>query len=131
MDDKLMNVELDKAGLISLVRGTCPNYHIMEEILISQAGRYVGGFHDKWEWNDLNHFTEQQLKAIYDNCVWSWKEENIPAPTPREPLDPNRKIIQYTTDTGQKFWIDEEAQKTLQKLNDDFNKDMFYGDKNR
>jgi len=124
-----MEIELDKEGLISLVRGTCPNYHIFEDALIARAGHYVGGFHDKWEWNDLKPFTEAELYSIYYKCKESFKEENIPARTPQLPLDPNRKIIVTTMSNGSKIWMDEDSEKYWKMWEEERLRAMFYTDK--
>lgn len=69
-----MKVELTKKDLVCLVKGTSPNYDVMNNETIKKCGRYVGGFHDKWDWeygfgDDL---TDQQLWDMYILCRNSW-----------------------------------------------------------
>jgi hypothetical protein len=71
-----MKVELDKEGLISLVKGTMPNFSIMSDPLIKKNGSYRGGFVDGWEWN-FNAFensTEEEIYKAYLMIKNSWKE---------------------------------------------------------
>lgn len=71
-----MHMELDKADLVSLVRGTDPNYSAMDHPLVKQYGRYWGGFRDEWDWDTdrLKKCTEEQLLDIYRICKDSWKK---------------------------------------------------------
>lgn len=104
-----MNIDLDKKDLIALVRGSDPDYGIMEEPLIAKAGRYVGGFTDSWQWGNLEQLTEIELEQIYLRCKWSHKEENrLKASPPQEP-DPNRKVVEFTGSKGEKYWMDLDA----------------------
>ena len=67
-----MKIEVDKAGLISLVRSVYPNYGLMEGYLSSQYGYYAdqGG----WFWNkQIEMLTEDKLHLIYKECVASWE----------------------------------------------------------
>jgi len=70
-----MKVELDRDDLVSLVKGTYPSYEIMDSPLIRLSGKYVGGFHDKWVWNDKFSpvLTEDNLWEMYNICKDSWK----------------------------------------------------------
>ena len=70
-----MLVELDKKGLIRLVKGTSPYYSIFEDVLVKRCGRYSGGFNDAWSWDEseLNKLSEKELFELYNTCVDSWK----------------------------------------------------------
>ena len=69
-----MRLELDKSDLVSLVKGSVPNYSVMEKPLISISGIYNGSY-DKWEWNYKfeEKLTEQELLDMYILCRDSWK----------------------------------------------------------
>ncbi len=68
-----MLVELDKKSLISLVKGSVPDYSVMDHALIRVNGYFVGGHVDKWEWNSLIDVSEQDLYQIYIICKESWE----------------------------------------------------------
>lgn len=70
-----MNVALNKKALVSLVNGTSPNYDIFDNPLVKKTGRYIGGFHDKWDWDRtiLESLTEEKLFELYTLCESSWK----------------------------------------------------------
>ena len=57
---------LDKTDLISLVKGTIPNYSIMSNPIIDKNGRYSGSY-DRWEWNykAFEECTESELLETY------------------------------------------------------------------
>lgn len=63
---------LDRADLISLVKGTPPYYPAMNDTLVSKAGTYIGGFKDEWVWGNLTKFSDEDLLAIYLTCKASW-----------------------------------------------------------
>lgn len=69
-----MEVTLDKKDLILLVKGSCPNYNVFAYELVKKTGRYVGGFVDKWEWDQrsLELLSEEQLWLLYLTCKNSW-----------------------------------------------------------
>jgi len=60
-----MNIELDKDGLISLVKGMYVPYELMEHQLIAPQGSYTGGFKDEWNWN-YSAFEDCSEKVIYE-----------------------------------------------------------------
>lgn len=70
-------MELDKEILINALRGTSgPNYNLLSKYENLGLGKYVGGFHDKFIWNNLSsfeQFTEEQLKEFYVEIKESWK----------------------------------------------------------
>jgi hypothetical protein len=70
-----MKVELTREDLIALVKGTSPNYSVMEHPLIKANGTYSGGFKDEWNWNYSfdNSLTDDQLLEMYTICKSSWK----------------------------------------------------------
>lgn len=70
-----MKVNLNKEDLISLVKGEVPYYDIFDNELVDKSGKYIGGFHDKWEWDDyaLKKLSEEELYKLYLICKNSWK----------------------------------------------------------
>lgn len=67
--------KLDKIDLKNLVKSVSPNYSVMEYPLIKKSGRYIGGFHDKWDWEYgfEKNLSENELWEIYQLCKTSWK----------------------------------------------------------
>jgi hypothetical protein len=70
-------MELDKEILINAIRGTSgPYYNLLTKYENLGLGKYVGGFHDKFVWNNISsfeQFTEEQLKEFYVEIKDSWK----------------------------------------------------------
>lgn len=69
-----MKVDLDKKDIISLLRGSCPNYSVMNKIP-KDLGSYVGGFVDDWKWNYISEdisYSEEYLYDLYLICKNSW-----------------------------------------------------------
>jgi len=71
-----MTVELDREDIISLLKGTKPNYPVMNKIP-KQLGYYVGGFVEDWRWNNIDEnnttYTDEYLYNMYLMCKNSWK----------------------------------------------------------
>lgn len=67
-----MDVDLTKEDLINLVKGTCPNYNVMDSMIERKLGHYTGGFRDDWTWDRLGHLTEEELIEVYNTCKNSW-----------------------------------------------------------
>lgn len=71
-----MTVELDRKDIISLLKGTKPNYLVMDKIP-KQLGYYVGGFVEDWRWNNIDEnnttYTDEYLYNLYLMCKNSWK----------------------------------------------------------
>lgn len=69
-----MELQLTKEDLITLVKGTSPNYSVMDHPLIKANGTYCGGFKDEWSWNYSfdKTLTEEQLLEMYKICKASW-----------------------------------------------------------
>lgn len=69
----IMKVELDRKDIISLMKGTSPNYSVMHKIP-KDLGSYVGGFCDRWDWNYSvpDEYTDEELFSIYMMCKHSW-----------------------------------------------------------
>ncbi len=65
-----MTVDLDHPALVSLVKGTSPHYDVFNHPLVKQGGSYIGGFHDRWDWDTyaLKRMTAQQLWELYQIC---------------------------------------------------------------
>lgn len=70
-----MKQELDKKDLIALVKGTIPNYGIMQNTLVKSNGYYIGGLGDSWHWHQdkLNELSESELWELYQLCKNSFK----------------------------------------------------------
>lgn len=70
-----MVIELEKEDLVNLVKGSNPHYNVMNDSLIKQCGSFIGGHHDRWEWDNssLEKLTESQLWQMYSVCRDSWK----------------------------------------------------------
>ena len=65
-----MKVELDRKGIISLLRGTTPPYSVMNKIP-KELGYYIGGFVDSWHWNDISEnvsYSDEYLFILYLMC---------------------------------------------------------------
>ncbi len=71
-----MIVELDREDIISLMKGTEPNYNIMHKIP-EDLGRYVGGFADRWEWDMIipTQYSDEELYNIYLMCKESYSNK--------------------------------------------------------
>ena len=70
-----MELYLDRKDIISLLRGTKPNYSVMNNIP-KELGSYTGGFVNDWSWNNINEnvpYTDEQLYDLYLMCKNSWK----------------------------------------------------------
>lgn len=69
-----MEIKVNKADLTSLVKGSVPNYSVMENPVVNKSGRYNGS-HDRWEWNYKfeEKLTEKELLDMYILCRDSWK----------------------------------------------------------
>lgn len=65
-----MNVNLDKIDLISLAKGTSPNFSIMDNRSILKYGNYNGSW--KWNYNAFKDCTEEEILKIYYLCKNSW-----------------------------------------------------------
>ena len=61
-----MKVDLTREGLISLVKGTEPNYGIMDSAIVKKCGTFSGSY-GKWSWNYSfdDSITDQQLWDTY------------------------------------------------------------------
>ena len=72
-----MKVDLDKKGLVALVKGYVPHYDVMNHALVTMTGHYIGGFHDRWEWDNesLEKLTEKNLFKLYNTCKDSWEDD--------------------------------------------------------
>lgn len=66
-----MIVTLDKIDLISLVKGTSPNYDVMNNPKIK--GSYSDQY-GRWDWDQeyLETRTESELIQVYRICKHSW-----------------------------------------------------------
>jgi hypothetical protein len=66
-----LQVELDRFEILSLIKGICPSYSLINKLTNEGFGNYVGGFVERWEWNNnpdfWNKFPIEQLFDIYKN----------------------------------------------------------------
>ena len=70
-----MKVELNRKDIIALLRGSSPNYSVMNKVP-EELGSYVGGFVDDWKWNYISEdtpYTDEYLYNLYLMCKNSWK----------------------------------------------------------
>lgn len=70
-----MKVKLNRKDIIALLRGSTPNYSVMDKIP-KELGYYVGGFVDDWKWNYISEdtpYTDEYLYDLYLMCKNSWK----------------------------------------------------------
>lgn len=70
-----MTLELEHKDLVCLVLGTEPYYDVMEHPSIKNTGKWVGGFVERWDWNQavLNKLSDERLAEIFKICKQSWK----------------------------------------------------------
>ena len=63
-----MLVEIDKKDIIRLIRGTYPTYENMGMWAKLDLGRYVGGFADRWDWEEeySKKWDKYSTKDLYD-----------------------------------------------------------------
>jgi hypothetical protein len=64
----MMNVDLSKKDLISLVKGTCPNMDKTLELQKQGLMEFTGNqWNEDWDWNRtaLNKLNEKQLLELY------------------------------------------------------------------
>ena len=70
-----MIVDLDRKDIISLLKGSKPNYNVINKIP-EEFGYYVGGFVNDWRWNYISEnvpYSDEQLYDLYLMCKNSWK----------------------------------------------------------
>ena len=71
MIDEIIIVELDRYEILSLIKGICPSYSLINELTNQGFGRYIGGFAERWEWNENDDFWKkysiEHLFDIYKN----------------------------------------------------------------
>jgi hypothetical protein len=71
----MINFNLDKEDLISLLKGTVPNYSIMNNPLIDNNG-YFNGSYGTWNWySKIENLDEETIFKMYMLCKESWKGE--------------------------------------------------------
>lgn len=69
-----MKVNLEREDLINLVKGTQPNYNVMNNEIVKRCGSFSGSY-GKWDWNysfDEN-ITDNELLGLYILCRDSFK----------------------------------------------------------
>lgn len=62
-----IQVTLDRKDIINLIKCTEPSYNLMKDPIIEQMGTFIGGFSDRWDWNNskFQNFTITQLWSTY------------------------------------------------------------------
>ncbi len=72
-----MILDLDKQDLITLVKGSEPNYSAMDHYLVKASGQMMGAPGEKWQWNEhvLENFSKNELLVVYQVCKESWRKE--------------------------------------------------------
>lgn len=70
-----MKIDLDKKDLISLVKGTPPNYSAMDDYRVKCRGSFSGSY-GRWDWNHnaFEDCTEEKILEIYQLCKNSWND---------------------------------------------------------
>lgn len=73
-----MMIDVDKKGLMILVKNSIPNNNIVNDSVISKCGKLNDGFIKQWVWfnDELNKLSEKQLFDIYNKCSKSRPENN-------------------------------------------------------
>lgn len=68
-----MIVDLDRKDIISLLKGTSPDFSVMH-LIPKDLGYYCGGFVDKWSWNYYvpDKYSDKELYDFYLICKKSW-----------------------------------------------------------
>ena len=71
-----MKVELNRQDIIAMLKGTCPNFTVMNSIP-EELGYFGGnGFDPQWHWNNFStnvKYTDQELYEMYIMCRDSWR----------------------------------------------------------
>lgn len=69
-----MMMDLDRKDLISLAKGTTPNYDVMDKKGIKENGSYNASC-GSWSWNYLafNNLTDEEIIEVYMTCKKSWE----------------------------------------------------------
>lgn len=71
MKTETLQVELNRSEIVSLIKGICPSYSLIDELESMGFGKFIGGFVEKWEWTENDKFWKkysiEQLFDIYKN----------------------------------------------------------------
>ena len=67
-----MQIDLDKSGLKSLVKGSAPNYQEWGNPLVKKAGFSYDDTYGRVDWAKLDSLTEEELYQLYLICTNSW-----------------------------------------------------------
>ena len=60
-----MNVDLDRDGLIAMVRGCTPSYEMMDDPVVKRNGIFSASY-GRWDWGDkFEGVTDEQLFDLY------------------------------------------------------------------
>ena len=70
-----MKLDLDRNDLISLAKGTWPNYSVMNEKVIKENGK-MDGQGNSWRWDFLafQNMSDQDIYETYLMCKNSWSK---------------------------------------------------------
>lgn len=67
-----MIVELNRKSLENLVKGSYPNYHEFDNLLVRKAGHRYYDQYGKTEWNSLSKLSDEELYQLHLICQNSW-----------------------------------------------------------
>ena len=64
-----MTVDLDRKGLVSLVKGSCPRkYSDIDNPLVKKAGHRYSDQYGRTNWDSLENLTDTELFELYKIC---------------------------------------------------------------
>lgn len=68
-----MNIELDRKGLESLIKGTGPHFDAFKNNLVVKAGFEYSDQYGRIDWRNLSSLTDNELYELYIICRKSWE----------------------------------------------------------
>ena len=76
--DKPMTDQITKEMAVDMLMSASPNYDLFDHPVISQLGRYIGGFVDAWDWDraEIEKLPKDKIITIYHLCKNSFKKSN-------------------------------------------------------
>lgn len=67
MKTETLHVELDRSEILSLIKGICPSYSLINELTNQGFGKFIGGFVERWEWNEnVNFWKKYSIEQLFD-----------------------------------------------------------------
>jgi hypothetical protein len=67
-----MLIDLDRKGLVSLIKGTDVNYNKYDNPLVKKGGHSYSDQYGRTSWSNLENLTEAELYTLYLICRDSW-----------------------------------------------------------